>query len=282
LLLAIVLLSLLVLVLPSSSARAETKVDFPDANIRATIGQAINKPTGDIYQSDLADVSSLTAENKDVSDLLGLKYCTSLTSLDLGGNQIGNISSLSSLSDLSELGSLLDQLFNISSPSGLSDLSGLGSLLNQPGNISSPSSLSDLSGLDSLLDQIINISSPSGLSDLSGLGSLLDQIVNISSPSGLSDLSGLGSLLDQPINIPSLSSLSDLSGLNLSRNQISDISPTSTPASAGKKNIWLIVGPIAMVTVIALLVDRFLTLRGMTAPVPPTPTIGQNEVKVED
>jgi Leucine-rich repeat (LRR) protein len=186
LLLAIVLLSLLVLVLPSASARAETKVDFPDANIRATIGQAINKPTGDIYQSDLADVSSLTAENKDVSDLSGLKYCTSLTSLDLSGNQIGNISSLS----------------------GLSDLSGLGSMLNQTGNISS------------------------------------------------------------------LSSLSDLSGLNLSRNQISDISPRSTPAPAGKKNIWLIVGPIAMVTVIALLVDRFLTLRGRKPPVPPTPTTG--------
>jgi hypothetical protein len=33
-----------------------------------------------------------------------------------------------------------------------------------------------------------------------------------------------------------------------------------------------------MVTVIALLVDRFLTLRGRKAPVPPTPTIGQNEV----
>jgi Leucine-rich repeat (LRR) protein len=234
LLLAIVLLSLLVLVLPNSSARAETKVDFPDANIRATIVQAINKPTGDIYQSDLADVSSLTAENKDVSDLSGLKYCTSLTSLDLGGNQIGNISSLSSLSDLSGLDSLLDQIINISSPSGLSDLSGLGSLLNQPGNISSISSLSDLSGLGSLLDQIVNISSSSGLSDLSGL--------------------------------------------NLSRNQISDRSPTSTPAPAGKKNIWLIVGPIAMVTVIALLVDRFLTLRGRKAPVPPTPTIGQNEV----
>jgi len=265
LLLEIVLLSLFVLVLPSSSARAETKVDFPDANILATIGQAINKPTGDIYQSDLADVSSLTAENRDCSDLSGLKYCTSLTSADLGGNQIGNISSLSSLSDLSELGSLLDQLFNISSPSGLSDLSGLVSLLNQLGNISSPSGISDLSGLGSMLNQTGNISSLSSLSDLSELGSLLDQLFNISSPSGLSDLSGLGSLLDQPINVPSISSLSDLSGLNLSRNQISDISPTSTPAPAGKKNIWLIVGPIAIVTVIAILVDQFLTLRGRKA-----------------
>ena len=177
LLLAIILLSLLVFVLPSSSARAETKVNFPDPNIRATIGQAINKPTGDIYRSDLA-------------------------------GQTGNISSLFSLSDLSELSSLLDQTGNISSLSGLSDLSGLGSMLNQTGNISS------------------------------------------------------------------LSSLSDLSGLNLSRNQISDISPRSTPAPAGKKNIWLIVGPIAMVTVIALLVDRFLTLRGRKPPVPPTPTTG--------
>jgi internalin A len=194
LLLAIVLLSLLVLVLPSSSARAETKVNFPDPNIRATIGQAINKPTGDIYQSDLADFSSLTAENKDVSDLLGLECCTSLTSLDFGGNQTGNISSLSGLSDLSELGSLLDQIINVSSPSGLSDLS----------------------------------------------------------------------------------------GLNLGRKQISDISPMSKSAPTGKKNIGLIVGPIAMVTVIALLVDRFLTLRGRKAPAPPTPTTGQNEEKVED
>ena len=160
---AIVLLSLLVLALPSSSARAETKVNFPDPNIRATIGQAINKPTGDIYQSD--------------------------------PHQTGNISSLSSLSD----------------PSGLDFL------LNWTGSISS------------------------------------------------------------------LSSLSDLSGLNYGRNQMSDISPMSQSAPPGKKNIWLIVGPIAIVAAIAILVDRFLTIRGRKTPVPLTPTTGQNnEVEGED
>jgi hypothetical protein len=159
LLLAVVLPSLLVLVLASSSARAETKVNLPDSNIRATIGQAINKPAGDIYRYNLAD-------------------------------QTGNISSLYSLSDLSELYSLLNNIINASSPSGLSDLSGLDSLLNQTGNISSLYSLSDLSELDSLLNNIINTSLPSGLSDLSSLDSLLSQTGNTSSLSSLSDLSG--------------------------------------------------------------------------------------------
>jgi hypothetical protein len=204
---AIVLLSLLVLVLPSSSAKAETKVNFPAPNIRATIGQAINKPTGDIYQSD--------------------------------PHQTGNISSLSSLSDLSSLGSLLSQIGNISLLSSLSDLSSLDSLLNQTGNISSLSSLSNLSELDFLLNRTGSISS--------------------------------------------LSSLSDPSGLNYGRNQISDISPMSKSAAASKKNIWLIVGPIAMVAVIAILADRFLTLRERKTRVPLTPTTGQNnEVEGED
>jgi hypothetical protein len=158
-LLAVVLLSLLVLVLASSSARAETKVNLPDSNIRATIGQAINKPAGDIYRYDLAD-------------------------------QTGNISSLFSLSDLSELYSLLNNIINTSSPSGLSDLSGLDSLLSQTGNISSLSGLGDPSELDSLLDQIVNTASPSGLGDLSELNPMIALIVNSASSSGLSDLSG--------------------------------------------------------------------------------------------
>jgi hypothetical protein len=209
LLLAVFLPSLLVLVLASSSARAETKVNLPDSNIRATTGQAINKPAGDIYQYDLAD-------------------------------QTGNISSLFSLSDLSELYSLLNHIINTSSLSGISDLSGLDSLLSQTGSISSLSSLGDLSGMDSILNNIINTSSPSGLGDLSGLDSLLNQTGDISS----------------------LSSLSVLSGLNLGRNQISDVSPVSKSAPTGQKDIGLIVVPIAIVTLIALLVDLFLTLRG--------------------
>ena len=221
---AMVLLSLLALAFPGSSAGAETRVNSLDPDIQAAVSQPVDKPAGDIYQSDLAD-------------------------------QTGNISSLSGLSDPSELDSLLGQLVNTSSASGF-----------------------DRSELDSMLDQIVNTGKSSGLGDLSELDPMIDLIVNFSSLSSPGDLSGLGSLLNQTQNISSISSLSDLSGLNFSRNQISDISPKFTLAPAGKKNIWLIVGPIAMVTVIALLVDGFLTLRRRKALVPPTPMIGQNEV----
>ena len=176
LLLALVLLSLTVFVLPGASARAETKVNFPDPNIRAT--------------------------------------------MDLGGNLTRNISSLSSLNGLSTLVSLL----------------------NQPENISSLPGLGDPSELDSMLDQIVNTASSSGLGDLSELNPMIDLIVNNASFSSLSDLSSLN-------------------GLNLGQSQKSDISSMSTSAPAGKKNIWLIVCPIAIVTVMVLLVDQFLTLR---------------------
>jgi len=47
-------LALLALLLPASVANADEIVTFPDPNLEAAIREAIGKPTGDIFQSDLA------------------------------------------------------------------------------------------------------------------------------------------------------------------------------------------------------------------------------------
>jgi len=39
-------------------------VNFPDANLEAAIREEINKPTGNIYQSDLQSMDSLEAKDK--------------------------------------------------------------------------------------------------------------------------------------------------------------------------------------------------------------------------
>jgi hypothetical protein len=69
-------------------------IHFPDANLEASIRQAINKPIGCIYQSDLGNLTSLSAAGKGISDLSGLGNCTKLTFLDLNSNRISDIKPL--------------------------------------------------------------------------------------------------------------------------------------------------------------------------------------------
>jgi len=67
---------------------------FPDLNLEAAIREAIGKPKGPIYPSDLEGLTSLDAMERNISDHTGLEHCTSLTELYLGYNQISDISAL--------------------------------------------------------------------------------------------------------------------------------------------------------------------------------------------
>ena len=81
----------------------EEVVTFPDPHLEAAIREAINKPTGDIYPSDLAGLTELGASWAHIADLTGLECCKSLTRVGLYGNLISDISPLSSLIDLTYL-----------------------------------------------------------------------------------------------------------------------------------------------------------------------------------
>jgi len=75
-------------------------VTFRDPNLEAAISRAIGKPTGDIYQSDLETLTELYASGRDIEDLSGLEYCTSLTWLSLDRNQISDLTPHSGLTSL--------------------------------------------------------------------------------------------------------------------------------------------------------------------------------------
>jgi len=76
---------------------------IPDANLEAVVREAIGKPMGDIYPSDLAGLTYLYASSRDISDVTGLEHCTSLEFLHLDDNQINDISPLANLTSLTEL-----------------------------------------------------------------------------------------------------------------------------------------------------------------------------------
>jgi len=69
-------------------------VTFTDPNLEAAIREAIDIPERPIYPSDLKGLISFAASEKNIADLTGLEHCTNLTELDLGYNQISDISPL--------------------------------------------------------------------------------------------------------------------------------------------------------------------------------------------
>ena len=84
-------------------ARAQVVVNFPDSNLELCVRDALGIPTGDILNTDLIGLTSLTCESSGIVSLSGLEAATSLTFLDLNDNQISDISPLSTLTNLTFL-----------------------------------------------------------------------------------------------------------------------------------------------------------------------------------
>jgi parallel beta-helix repeat protein len=213
------------------SLAADEVVTFPDPNLEAAIRDAIGKPTGDIYQSDLDNLTSLYADSRNIIDLTGLEHCTSLTWLRLGFNQISNISPVSNLTSLTYLVLWGNQISDISPVSNLTSLTQLWLMDNQISDISPVSNLTSLTRLDLWSNQISDISPVSNLTSLTRLDLYYNQISDISPVSSLTSLTDLVLDNNQISDISPVSNLTSLTYLGLGWNQISDISPVSNLTS---------------------------------------------------
>ena len=120
--------SWVVLVLASLLFACQTaqavEVKFPDSNLEQAVRTAIGKPSGPIYQSDVAGVNftTLIAGGKVITNLSGLEYCTDLSVVWLYGNAITDISPLANLTKLTEVYLWDNQIVDITPLSGLISL----------------------------------------------------------------------------------------------------------------------------------------------------------------
>ena len=181
-------------------------VAIPDANLRAAIEAALGKTSGaSITPAEMATLTSLEAQDKEIRDLTGLEFATGLTTLNLGGE-------LYSWSTSGEVTLRLDN-------NAISDVSPLSSLtkltwLNLSGNdISDFSPLSNLTNLTTLT--LIN-TTISNLLPLTNLTSLTDLNLagNDLSNSDFSPLTRLTSLAKLELLVTKISDVSKLSSLN--------------------------------------------------------------------
>ena len=127
-------------------------VVFPDKNLESAIRTEISKPAGDILVSDLQNLTSFSyneygmADEKKITNLEGIQYCTNLTYLGLDYNQISDVSPLAGLTNLTDLALHFNQISDVTPLAGLTNLTYLYLNDNQ---ISDIKPLVDNSGIDS-------------------------------------------------------------------------------------------------------------------------------------
>ena len=200
-------------------------VDFPDSNLESVIREAIGKPEGEISTSDLAQITSLTANDSGISELAGLEYLTNLTSLSLRDNEITDLTPLQGLTGLTIL--WLDR----NSVSDLSPIQGLTGLTNLRLNGNSISDLTPLQGLAQLTHLILNGNSISDITPVEGLTSLtwltlfFNSISDITPLQGLTELTRLDLFNNSVSDLAPLEGLTALTSLNVGANPVSDLTP---------------------------------------------------------
>jgi hypothetical protein len=221
-------------------------ISLPDQNLEAAIRETVGKPIGDIYETDVGNLTSLYAAERGIVSLRGLENATNLTHLYLDSNNISDISPLANLTSLTELYlgwnhiSDLPQLGNMTSLTSLrldanniSDISPLANLRsltdlylgsNNVGNISQLASLTDLELLRLDSNNISDISPLANLGKLTELDLGRNEIDNVSPLGGLTSLTNLDLHSNHIGNISACANLTNLTSLRLDFNQISDIS----------------------------------------------------------
>jgi len=166
-------------------------VTFPDSNLEAAIREAINKPEGLIYISDLESLTDLIAIQRGISDLTGLEYCKNLQyKLDLQGNNISDISPLAGLANLQGLDLNDNNISDISPLAGLTNLEWLVFTDNNISDISPLAGLTSLKSLDLVHNNISDISPLARLTNLDWLplgGNNISDISPLVANSGLSE-----------------------------------------------------------------------------------------------
>jgi len=178
-------------------------VNFPDTNLEQAIREKLNRPTGDICDTDLIDLWSLEAPERSIVDLEGIQHCVDLMLLHLDDNQISDIAPLAGLTNLMWLFLGGNQISDIVPVAGLTNLTWL-FLIN---------------------NQISDIVPVAGLTNLTELGLSGNQISNVAPVAGLTNLTVLGLDANQISDIAPLAGLTDLMAVSLIFNQITDIAP---------------------------------------------------------
>lgn len=222
---------LLILTTPSLARASERQLDpavsFEDSNLDQCVRSNLQIDSEIITTSDLANLTSLSCPNQNISNLSGIENAVNLDTLNLMNNNISDISNLSQLKNLKHLDLASNNITDIDDLSGLRSLISLKLSDNQISDITIIENLVNLERFEANSNQITDVDSLSTLNNLHYLQLNHNQISNITVISNLTEIRQI--LVDDNniTSIPSLANLSNLKQLSLSANNISQLTDIS-------------------------------------------------------
>jgi internalin A len=175
-------------------------------------------------QQILSSMTELDLGSNQITDISSLGSLTNLTTLNLKDNQITDISFLGSLTNLTTLDLCGNKITDFSFLGSLINLTTLNLCGNKITDFSFLGSLTNLTTLNLGSNQITDISFLGSLTNLTTLNLNWNKITDISSLGSLTNLTALNLNWTKITDISFLGSLTNLTTLNLSSNQITDIS----------------------------------------------------------
>ncbi len=182
--------------------------DVADTNLAGAIRTVLGLAPGDAFtQWNMLDLTSLHAEDLQITDLTGLEHATQLRELHLAVNSVSDLSPLAGLTSLGILGLSDNRISDLTPLSGLTNLVELHLVRN---SVSDLLPLAELKGLRVLYLWENPISD---LSPLAGLTNLKELYLWHNSVSDLSPLAELNGLTDLQLVGNLVSDLSPLVGL---------------------------------------------------------------------
>ncbi len=220
-------------------------VNIPDENFRIVIREHLNKPTGDILNTELDALTKIDARGRNIKNIYGIEYCLNLNNLDIGENSISDLIPLIALDQLSILKAdnnlisymepflWLDGLTNLhlnnntlTSIDVLSHLYHLTTLLLHNTAIQDISPLSNLSNLQYLTLNDNPIENFEPLGNINSLNTLelmnLDQF-DFSSIKDISNLQSLYLTNTPVVNLDSIAKITSLQNLLMTNCSLSNI-----------------------------------------------------------
>jgi internalin A len=202
-------------------------IDSLSESARHTVKVLLNKAGTDdpeAAEQILSSMTELDLGSNQITDISFLGSLTNLTTLNLYNNQITDISFLGSLTNLTELDLKNNRITDFSFLGSLTNLTTLHLGYNQITDISFLGSLTNLTRLDLNNNRITDFSFLGSLTNLTTLNLSYNQITDISFLGSLTNLTTLHLGYNQITDISFLGSLTNLTRLHLNNNRITDIS----------------------------------------------------------
>ena len=199
---------------------------FADANLERMVRGRLGRPQGRLTPEDVASLTALTIESKDIHSLAGIEHLTALQWLDLNyTNQIADLTPLASLKSLTSLYLGRNQIADLTPLASLKNLTDLSLWQNQIADLTPLASLTNLTSLHLSGNQIADLTPLASLTNLTSLRLGWNQIADLTPLTHLNNLESLALDHNRIADLTPLVFLKNLTSLHLRWNQIVSLTP---------------------------------------------------------